>query len=85
MKEIEKMINAEVDRFINENPGNGNGTISGLSIRTTYIRENAKKLQKVVLDMSNEYLENNDDFSEEELIEIADNALKRFLISAVNR
>ena len=84
MKEIEKILNDEINKFINENPYKNDKTISGLSNRLKYINDNTDKVNNKIKKMVNEYLQSNPETDTEQLKNKAKNITKRFFIDSVN-
>ena len=84
MKEIEKVLNDEINKFINENPYKNDKTIRGLSNRLKYINDNTDKVNNKIKKMVNEYLQSNPETDTEQLKNKAKNITKRFFIDSVN-
>lgn len=83
MKEIEQILNAEAEKYIDANPYKNDKTIKGLSNRLKYMRDSVDELTKKVNFLSNEYLKKNPDTDVKELNDIAKNTIERFLGSAL--
>jgi hypothetical protein len=84
MKKIEKIINSEVEKFINENPFKNDRTISGMYNRLKYMSDNASLVTNKINELSNEYLRKYPDTNLNELTNIAKNNIQRYLASPVN-
>ena len=84
MKEIKEILTSEVEKFIKENPYNGNGTINGMLKRTEYVRDNIENVRVNLNNISNKYVEDNPDTDIIKLTEIAQGLLNKYLTSFVN-
>ena len=84
MKEIEQILNDEIDKFINQNPYKNDKTIKWLSNRLKYINDNTDKVNNKIKKMVNEYLQSNPETDTEQLKNKAKNITKRFFIDSVN-
>lgn len=83
MKEIEQILTAEIEKYINKNPHKNDKTIRGLSNRLKYMKDNADEVTKSINRLSNEYLEKHPETDVKKLTEIAKNTVQRFLTSPV--
>ena len=84
MKEIEKILNDEIDKFINQNPYKNDKTIKGLSNRFKYISENTDKVNDKINKLVNEYLQSNPETDIEKLNNKVKIITKRFFTNSVN-
>ena len=84
MKEIEKILNDEINKFINENPYKNDKTIRGLSNRLKYINDNTDKVNNKIKKMVNEYLQSNPETDIEKLNNKVKIITKRFFTNSVN-
>lgn len=83
MEELEKKVNAIVDKYIFANPGNGNGTISGMSIRVEYIENNKEIVLKELAELINNYKNSNSDITDSKAFDLKKQAVERFMKSFV--
>lgn len=81
MKEIKEKLASEVEKFIKENPYNGNGTIDEMLKRIEYVRDNIEKLRVNLNNISNKYVEDNPETDIVKLTEIAQGLLNKYLTS----
>ena len=81
MKEIEQKLTTEVERLINENPYNGDGTVNGMLKRTEYVRDNIENVRVILNKISNEYVKQNPDTDISVLTKIAQSLLDKYLTS----
>ena len=81
MKEIEKILTSKVEKFITENPYNGNGTVNGMLKRTEHVRNNIENVRVSLNNISNKYVEDNPDTDIIKLTEIAQGLLNKYLTS----
>ncbi len=84
MKEIEQKLTTEVERLINENPYNGDGTVNGMLKRTEYVRDNLENVRVSLNKISNEYVNKNPDTDINNLTKIAQELLDKYLTSFAN-
>ena len=84
MKEIEQILNDEIDKFINQNPYKNDKTIKGLSNRFKYISENTDKVNDKINKLVNEYLQSNPKTDIEKLNNKVKIITKRFFTNNVN-
>ena len=84
MKEIEQILNDEIDKFINQNLYKNDKTIKGLSNRFKYISENTDKVNDKINKLVNEYLQSNPETDIEKLNNKVKIITKRFFTNSVN-
>ena len=84
MKEIEQKLTTEVERLINENPYNNDGTVNGMLKRTEYVRDNAENVRVILNKISNEYVKENPDTDISDLTKMAQSLLDKYLASFAN-
>ena len=84
MKEIEQILNDEIDKLINQNPYKNDKTIKGLSNRFKYISENTDKVNDKINKLVNEYLQSNPETDIEKLNNKVKIITKRFFTNSVN-
>lgn len=84
MEEIIKILNTEVEKYINRNPYKNDNTISGMANRLKYMYDNSEEVTAKINKLSNEYLKNNPNINKEELTNIAKNIVQRYLASPIN-
>ena len=84
MKEIEQKLTTEVERLINENPYNNDGTVNVMLKRTEYVRDNAENVRVILNKISNEYVKENPDTDISDLTKMAQSLLDKYLTSFAN-
>ena len=79
MEKIEGILKEEVDRFISLGSNKNGGTITAMSNRVNYVKENLKKVENTLIEIANKYLIENPDTDKVEITKIVKMNLDRFI------